>query len=210
MNSAAAGSTVMTGFPTRAPIELVDRPCQQQRLIDGLWGRQAVGIVGGEPKCGKSFLALDIAVAVAAGVPSLPDLAGLAGDLKAAWSAPGVSMRARQRLVRTLIAGIVADVDEEAREVLLTIHWVGGLHSRLRVRKPRTGEYGCRTPEKALGVIRSMAGRWSDEHNAASLNRRGMRTGQQKSWTGKRVGSIRRVNGIDGYLPADKRGDWYP
>ena len=61
----------MNGFPTRAPIELEDRPRQEQWLIDGLWGRQAVGIVGGEPKCGKSFLALDFAVAVAAGVPCL-------------------------------------------------------------------------------------------------------------------------------------------
>ena len=139
---------------------------------------------------------------------SAPDLAGLADDLKAAWSAPGVSMRARQQLVRTLIAGIVADVDEEARDVLLTIHWVGGRHSQLRVRKPRSVEHGCRTPEEALAVIRSMAGRWSDEHIAASLNRMGMRTGQDKSWTAKRVGSIRRVNGIEGYLSADKQGDW--
>ena len=140
--------------------------------------------------------------------PSVPDLAGLADDLKAAWNAPGVSMRARQRLVRTLIAGIIADVDEEARDVLLTVHWMGGRHSRLRVRKPKSGEHGCRTPEEALGVIRSMAGRWSDEHIAASLNRMGMRTGQRKSWTGHRVGSIRRVNGIDGYLSADKQSDW--
>jgi len=36
-----------------------------------LWSEQAVGIVGGEPKCCKSFLALDLAVAVAAGVPCL-------------------------------------------------------------------------------------------------------------------------------------------
>ncbi len=61
----------MTGFITRTPVELEDRPRRQQWLIDGLWARQAVGIVGGEPKCGKSFLALDIAVAVAAGVPCL-------------------------------------------------------------------------------------------------------------------------------------------
>ncbi len=40
-------------------------------LIHDLWADQAVGIVGGEPKCGKSFLALDMAVAVAAGVPCL-------------------------------------------------------------------------------------------------------------------------------------------
>ena len=61
----------MTGFITRTPVELEDRPRRQQWLIDGLWARQAVGIVGGEPKCGKSFLALDLAVAVAAGVPCL-------------------------------------------------------------------------------------------------------------------------------------------
>ncbi len=31
----------------------------------------AVGIIGGEPKCGKSFLVLDLVVAVAAGIPCL-------------------------------------------------------------------------------------------------------------------------------------------
>ena len=40
-------------------------------LIADLWADEAVGIVGGEPKCGKSFLALDMVVAVAAGVPCL-------------------------------------------------------------------------------------------------------------------------------------------
>ncbi len=38
-------------------------------MVEALWSEQGVGIVGGEPKCGKSFLALDLAVA--AGVPSL-------------------------------------------------------------------------------------------------------------------------------------------
>jgi len=40
-------------------------------LIEGLWSAQAVGIIGGEPKCCKSFLALDLAVAVASGSPCL-------------------------------------------------------------------------------------------------------------------------------------------
>ena len=61
----------MNGFPTRTPAELEERPREQQWLVDTLWGEQAVGIVGGEPKCGKSILALDLAVAVAAGVPCL-------------------------------------------------------------------------------------------------------------------------------------------
>ncbi len=137
-----------------------------------------------------------------------PDFAGLAADLSAAWTAPGTSMRARQRLVRALIVDIVADVDEAAREVILVIHWKGGQHSQLRVKKPATGEHGCGTPEAALAVMRSMAGRWDDQHIAASLNRMGLQTGQRKSWTAKRVGSLRRVHDIHAYRSAEKDGQW--
>jgi excisionase family DNA binding protein len=132
----------------------------------------------------------------------------LADNLSAAWHAPGVSMRARQQLLRTLIADIIVDVDDEARDVVLTIHWRGGQHSQLRVRKPRAGEHGCATSEDALAVMRSMAGRWSDEHIAASLNRMGLPTGQGKTWTAKRVSSVRRVRDIHAYRSAEKDGEW--
>jgi hypothetical protein len=100
--------------------------------------------------------------------------AHLADNLSTAWNAPGVTMRARQQFLRALIVNIVVDVDDQAREVVLIIHWRGGQHSELRVRKPRTGEHGCATTDDALAVMRSMAGRWSDEHIAASLNRMGI------------------------------------
>ena len=138
----------------------------------------------------------------------VPDFAGLAADLASAWTAPGVTTRARQLLLRTLVTGIIADLDEEAREVVVTIHWRGGQHSRLRVRKPRTGEHGCRTPEAALAVMERMAARWSDEDIAASLNRMGLRTGQGKTWTARRVGSIRKVHGLHAYRSAEKDGAW--
>ena len=51
--------------------ELPVCPPEHRWLIESLWADDAVGIVGGEPKCGKSFLALDMLVAVAAGVPCL-------------------------------------------------------------------------------------------------------------------------------------------
>jgi len=137
-----------------------------------------------------------------------PDFAGLGDDLDAAWNAPGVTMRTPQRLLRALVTDIIADVDEAAREVVLTIHWRGGQHSQLRVRKPKTGEHGCRTPEDALAVMRSMATRWSDEEIAASLNRMGMPTGQGKTWTAHRVSSLRRVHGIRAYRSAEKNGEW--
>lgn len=40
-------------------------------LVEGLWSDQAVGILGGEPKCCKTFFALDLAVSVASGTPCL-------------------------------------------------------------------------------------------------------------------------------------------
>lgn len=134
--------------------------------------------------------------------------ANMAENLSVAWNAPDVTMRARQQLLRTLIADIIVDVDETVRDVVLTIHWRGGQHSELRVRKPKTGEHSCATTDDALAVMRSMAGRWPDEHIAASLNRMGIPTGQGKTWTAKRVSSVRRVRDIHAYLSAEKGGEW--
>lgn len=61
----------MTGLPVRLAAQLEAWPATRRFLLDELWGEQAVGIVGGEPKCCKSFLALELAVAVASGQPAL-------------------------------------------------------------------------------------------------------------------------------------------
>jgi hypothetical protein len=60
---------------TLLPVELAhrlgDQPAERRWLVEELWAEEAVGIVGGEPKVGKSFLALDLVVAVASGTPCL-------------------------------------------------------------------------------------------------------------------------------------------
>src|SRR3954471_18550117 len=61
----------MTQPPVQPAWSLAEAPEQRHWLVDGLWSEEAVGIIGGEPKCCKSFLALDLAVAVAAGIPCL-------------------------------------------------------------------------------------------------------------------------------------------
>jgi hypothetical protein len=58
-------------LPVEPAWRLSAQPEAQRWLVTGLWAEQAVGIVGGEPKCCKSFLALDIAVAVASGTACL-------------------------------------------------------------------------------------------------------------------------------------------
>ena len=61
----------MSQLPVEPAWRLAERAEEHRWLVTGLWSEQAVGIVGGEPKCCKSFLALDLAVAVASGMPCL-------------------------------------------------------------------------------------------------------------------------------------------
>lgn len=47
-------------------------------------------------------------------------------------------------------------------------HAKTNLAAQRRLVKPKSGEYGGRTPDETLTVMRSMAGEWSDEHIAAT------------------------------------------
>ncbi len=61
----------MSGFPVQPAHQLSLQPPEHRWLIRDLWSAGAVGIIGGEPKCYKSFLALGMGVAVASGRPCL-------------------------------------------------------------------------------------------------------------------------------------------
>ena len=58
-------------LPVCRAAQLGARPPEKRWLVEHLWAERAVGIVGGQPKCCKSFLALDLAVSVASGRPCL-------------------------------------------------------------------------------------------------------------------------------------------
>jgi len=61
----------MSRLPLCRAAELAKDAPPQRWLVDALWVERAVGILGGEPKSGKSLLALELAVAVASGAPCL-------------------------------------------------------------------------------------------------------------------------------------------
>lgn len=130
----------------------------------------------------------------------------LAADLERAWNAPSTEMRTKQRLLRALVEEIIVDVDDDRREVIMVVHWRGGQHSELRVKKPATGEHTMRASPDALAVVRDMATRWSDEDIAATLNRMGLKTGQGNTWNSVRVSAYRRKSGVHGYESAVKDG----
>jgi RecA-family ATPase len=100
-------------LPTMLAHRLAEQPRARRWLIDELWADEAVGIVGGEPKCCKSFLALDMAVAVAGGVPCLRRFAPAQTGPVLLFAAEDALHVVRQRLAGIArAAGIaLADLD---------------------------------------------------------------------------------------------------
>jgi hypothetical protein len=51
--------------------EIAERESGPPWLVDGLWGASCVGVIGGAPKCAKTWLGLDLALSVASGTACL-------------------------------------------------------------------------------------------------------------------------------------------
>jgi RecA-family ATPase len=92
---------------------LAEQPQARRWLIDALWADEAVGIVGGEPKCCKSFLALDMAVAVAGGVPCVRRFAPAQTGRVLLFAAEDALHVVRQRLAGIARAAgcVLSDLD---------------------------------------------------------------------------------------------------
>jgi len=127
----------------------------------------------------------------AARIPDKETLCSLAQDLPAVWNSATTEMRLKQRIIRILIEEIIADVDEAKTEIVLMIHWTGGRHSELRMKKNPTGKHSRCTSLEALEIIRQMAGKFPDDQIAAILNRLTFRTGTGNTWTEGRIRSLR-------------------
>jgi RecA-family ATPase len=117
-------------LPTMPAHRLADRPHERRWLIDELWADEAVGIVGGEPKCCKSFLALDMAVAVGGGVPCLRRFATVQTGRVLLYAAEDALHVVRQRL-----AGIAAAAGRDLAD--LDIHVITAPSVRLDVERDR-------------------------------------------------------------------------
>ena len=68
----------MSSGPEAEPLRVVPvsqissaAPEEPPWMIERLWAAQAVGLIGGSPKCCKSWLALEMALSVASGRPCL-------------------------------------------------------------------------------------------------------------------------------------------
>jgi len=107
----------MTLLPVELAHRLVERVEEQRWLVNSLWSEEAVGIIGGEPKCCKSFLALDLAVAVAAGAACLRRFAVPRPGRVLLYAAEDALHIVRQRLEGICVAAGVALADLDVQVI---------------------------------------------------------------------------------------------
>lgn len=126
----------------------------------------------------------------------------LASNLETVWSAPTTDARLKKRIVRTLIQEIVADIDDAAAEIVLIVHWIGGLHSEMRLPRRRRGQRNS-TSADVIAAVRQLVLIANDDLIAGILNRNGLVTGNGNRWTRERVTSMRSNYRIPVFKPAE-------
>ena len=130
-------------------------------------------------------------------------LAQLASDLPRLWQHEAAPFDLKKRIVRAVIKEIVVTVEATMLRVL--IHWHGGQHSALDLRKRRNGEHRWKTSETTLDLITQLARLMSDKQIAAQLNRMGVKSAKGHNWTRVRVGNFRKDNAIANYTPGERQ-----
>ena len=118
-------------------------------------------------------------------------LMALAQDLPSVWNAPLADARTKQRIVRILIHEVVIDLDDASDEVVMTIHWVGGRHTEVRMPRVKTGRYPSHRHPSPVIVMRKLGGKWPDRELAVTMNRMRCKSPDGGSWTVVRVRELR-------------------
>jgi DNA invertase Pin-like site-specific DNA recombinase len=115
-------------------------------------------------------------------------------DLERAWSHPAATSSTRKRILRAALHEIIVRVEGDQIEMIL--HWQGGDHTALKLRRNGVGKHRWTIPEDTLSLIHELARLMPDQQIARLLNRAGKPTGRGNGWTKTRVCSFRNHHGI--------------
>jgi excisionase family DNA binding protein len=131
----------------------------------------------------------------------------LGKDLSKAWNSPGATIETRKKIIRLLIKEIIVDVADD--KLALVIHWQGGDHTEMTVKKNKVGQTRWMVEANVVDLVRVLARQLPDMAIAAILNRSGKLTGHGATWTRTHVRGLRNTNGIPVYREGERaeRGD---
>jgi DNA invertase Pin-like site-specific DNA recombinase len=123
-------------------------------------------------------------------------LAALADDLPYVWSHEATSIELKKRILRCALTSITVETMDEPPRVKLLLHWAGGVHTSLFVKRNRTGEHSRCTDREIIDLARELADCCEDRIIAQVLNKLGYKTGVGNPFNLDRVKSLRQHHKI--------------
>ena len=87
----------------------------------------------------------------------------------------------KKRLLRAALQEVIIADNEDRTEHVLVLHWQGGVHTELRVKRTKTGHHRRVADTDVIVLIGELSKVCSDRTIAATLNRLGHRTGTGKT-----------------------------
>jgi len=106
----------------------------------------------------------------------------LGSNLNAVWNDASAPVELKKRIIRTLINEIVVDVNHPHATIEIQIHWAGGVHTPLIVRKNKYGRNSRAVDRDVVELLRELALVQPESYIASTLNRLGYQTGTGKTW----------------------------
>ena len=126
----------------------------------------------------------------------------LGKDLAKAWNSPGASIETRKKIIRLLVKEIIVDIVDDS--LALVIHWQGGDHTQMTVKKNKIGQTRWTVEADVVELVRVLARQFPDMAIAAILNRSGKLTGRGATWTRTNVCGLRKTNDIPVYREGER------
>lgn len=172
-SDARAGDDALL-LPTRRIGDIEPKPPAQRWLVEQLWSSSAVGVIGGQPKTFKTWLAAELALAVAGGTQALgrfrahvqgPVLFFAAEDEPSAMRARFEAVAAARGAVLTKLPIFLLDVWElrldDASHIERLQRTVAALRPRLLILDPfvrcvRLDENSAQEVSAVLGALRTL------------------------------------------------------
>ena len=134
-----------------------------------------------------------------AGLRDERELFTLAEEFEKVWNDPTTDNRLKKRIARTLIEEVLVGTDDESGHIDVVIHWKGGVHTELHVRRRKQGEHGTATSKDIVEAVRVLARVNDDRTIAQLLNRNRLKTGKGNPWSRERVKDLRQWHKIRVY-----------
>ncbi len=130
----------------------------------------------------------------------------LAHDVPRLWAHPAADPVLKKQLLRAAVEEIILSVERDARQARAVVHWKGGCHTEVHVKKRFVAKGGPADPE-LISLVASLAPELRSDEIARVLNLQKLTTPRGLVWTRDRVNEFRKHHRIPGGKPPQKPDD---